>query len=115
MYADRITAAIDACLRETKRRRKIQNRYNEENGITPESIKKSITDILSSVYESDYVTVPGAEEAEEVYSEKELLALIRKLKKEMAEAARDLEFERAAEIRDRILKLSGRELEFGGE
>ncbi len=114
MYADKITGGIDACLKETKRRREIQGRYNEKNGITPESIQKEITNILSSVYEADYLTVP-AEEAEEVYSEKELLALIRKLKQEMHEAARDLEFEKAADIRDRILKLQGKDLEFGGE
>jgi excinuclease ABC subunit B len=115
MYADRITAAIDACLKETKRRREIQGKYNQENGITPESIQKEITNIMSSVYEADYVTIPVVEEAEAVYSEKELLALIRKLKQEMHEAARDLEFEKAAEIRDRILKLEGKNLEFGGE
>ena len=114
MYADRITAGIDACLKETERRREIQGKYNEENGITPESIQKEITNIMSSVYEADYVTIPVVEEAEEVYSEKELLALIRKLKQEMHEAARDLEFERAAEIRDRILKLEGKDLEYGG-
>jgi excinuclease ABC subunit B len=113
MYADKITAGIEACLKETKRRRKIQAKYNEENGITPESIRKSISDVLTSVYEGDYVTIAAAEE-EEVYSEKELLALIRRLKQEMHEAARDLEFEKAAEIRDRILKLQGKELEYGG-
>lgn len=113
MYADKITAGIEACLKETKRRREIQAKYNEENGITPESIRKSISDVLTSVYEGDYVTIAAAEE-EEVYSEKELLALIRRLKQEMHEAARDLEFEKAAEIRDRILKLQGKELEYGG-
>ncbi len=113
MYADKITSGIEACLKETKRRREIQAKYNTDNGITPESIRKSISDVLSSVYESDYMTIAVAEE-EEVYSEKELLALIRRLKQEMSDAARDLEFERAAEIRDRILKLSGRELEYGG-
>ncbi len=115
MYADKITGGIGACLKETKRRREIQGKYNEENGITPESIQKSISDVLSSVYESDYVTIPVAAEDEAVYSEKELLALIRNLKQEMHEAARDLEFEKAAAIRDRILKLQGKELEYGGE
>ena len=115
MYADKITGGIGACLKETKRRREIQGKYNEENGITPESIQKSISDVLSSVYESDYVTIPVAAEEEAVYSEKELLALIRNLKQEMHEAARDLEFEKAAAIRDRILKLQGKELEYGGE
>ncbi len=115
MYADKRTAAIDACLRETERRRGIQGKYNIDHGITPESVRKSLTDALASVYEADYVTVKVAAEEEEIYSEKELLALIKKLKQEMNEAARDLEFERAAEIRDRILKLSNKELEYGGE
>jgi excinuclease ABC subunit B len=101
MYADKITSGIEACLKETKRRRVIQAKYNADNDITPESIRKSISDVLTSVYESDYMTIAVAEE-EEVYSEKELLALIRRLKKEMSDAARDLEFERAAEIRDRL-------------
>ena len=114
MYADKRTAAIDACLRETERRRRIQGQYNADHGITPESVRKSLNDALASVYEADYMTVPVAAEEEEIYSEKELLALIKKLKQEMNEAARDLEFERAAEIRDRIVKLTGRELEYGG-
>ncbi|MFB3925979.1 MAG: excinuclease ABC subunit UvrB [Syntrophales bacterium] len=113
MYADKMTAGIRACIRETKRRRDIQKKYNEENGITPESIKKSISDILSSVYEADYVTVAAPEEEEIFLSEKELLARIRKLREEMNKAAKDLEFEKAARIRDRIKRLSEQQLEFG--
>jgi excinuclease ABC subunit B len=116
MYADRITRGIDICLQETKRRREIQQNYNREQGITPESIRKSISDLLTSVYEADYYTVAAVAEKEEVYlSEQELRAMIEKLKAEMKQAAEDMEFEKAAGIRDRLRALSGLELEIGGE
>ena len=84
MYADTITASIRACLDVTRRRREIQARYNEENGITPESINTEIHQLLGSVYEADYVTVQTVSEKEAAYaSEKELPAVIRKLKEEM--------------------------------
>jgi excinuclease ABC subunit B len=116
MYADRITPGIEACIRETGRRREIQRKFNEENGITPESIRKSINEVLSSVYEADYLTVPlAAGEDREVYlTAKDLRTAVRKLKTEMERAARNLEFEKAAELRDRIRELQNRELEFGG-
>jgi len=116
MYADRVTDSIRACLDETERRRKIQGRYNEEHGITPESIKKSIHDILSSVYEADYVTVPVALKGMDIeISEEELPVMIRNLKKEMKQAARELEFEKAAALRDRIKELTDILIEMGGE
>jgi len=112
MYADKITGGIEACLKETERRREIQKRYNEENDITPETIKKSIDNILASVYEADYVTVPVVrEKIEEYVSEEDIPALIEKWKKEMKEAAENLEFEKAARIRDRIKELSNIEME----
>ncbi len=115
MYADRITSGIDVCLKETRRRRDIQRRYNEEQGITPETICKEISSILASVYESDYYTVPAVAEKEEVYlTGKELPAMIRKLKTEMKKAAENLEFEKAAEIRDRLRELSDLDLMAGG-
>jgi excinuclease ABC subunit B len=115
MYADRITEGIRVSLQETKRRREIQHRYNEDLGITPESIRKSISDILTSVYEADYYTVPAVSEKDSVYlSEKDLLAMIRKLRLDMKKAAENLEFEKAAEIRDRLRELEGLELEAGG-
>ncbi len=112
MYADKITGAIQACLSETERRREIQKTYNRENNITPQTIRKSIDNIMMSVYEADYVTVPiVSEKIEEYVSEKDIPAEINRLKKAMKKAAKDLEFEKAAEIRDRIKKLSETELE----
>jgi excinuclease ABC subunit B len=112
MYADKITGAIQACLNETDRRREIQKRYNRENNITPQTIRKSTDNIMMSVYEADYVTVPiVSEKIEEYVSEKDIPAEINRLKKAMKKAAKDLEFEKAAEIRDRIKKLSETELE----
>ncbi|HOJ51626.1 MAG TPA: excinuclease ABC subunit UvrB [Syntrophales bacterium] len=105
MYADKITPAIKFCLDETNRRRAIQARFNEEHGITPETIRKSINQILSSVYEADYVTV-STHPSELVEEKEELPFLIERLKKEMKEAAERLEFEKAAELRDRIKSLT---------
>ncbi|NPU84922.1 MAG: excinuclease ABC subunit UvrB [Syntrophaceae bacterium] len=114
LYADRETQAIRSCLSETKRRREIQHRYNEEHGITPESIRKSISDVLSSVYEADYVTVPVVKEPGAAYgTEEEITAVIERLKKEMKAAAKDLEFEKAAELRDRIRELTDLMLAMG--
>jgi len=116
MYADKITDSIKICLSETKRRREIQRRYNEEHHITPESIKKSIHDILASVYEADYVTVPVVSEDRKIYaSENELPVMIKRLKEEMKEAAKNLEFEKAAELRDQIKEFTGILLEMGGK
>jgi excinuclease ABC subunit B len=96
---------------ETNRRRTRQEEYNRENGITPESIRKSIGELLSSVYEHDYVEIaePG-EDAEARYrSLDDLEAEIKALEKQMREAAKALEFEKAAELRDRLKKLRARE------
>jgi len=112
LYADVMTGSIEATIRETVRRREIQRKYNKENNITPESIKKDITNVMVSVYEHDYVTVPVAAEDKEAYLKgKDLSKLIKKQKKEMLDAAKNLEFEKAAEIRDRILELEKAELE----
>ena len=115
MYADTITRSIRACLDETGRRRSTQALYNRENGITPESIKKAIHNILGSIYEADYLRVPGIAETKMVYAtEEELPAMIARLKKEMKAAARELEFEKAAALRDQIKELTDLMLEFGG-
>ncbi len=115
MYADTITASIRACLDVTRRRREIQARYNEENGITPESIRTEIHQLLGSVYEADYLTVQTVSEQEAAYSsEKELPVMIRRLKEEMKAAAKELEFEKAAALRDRIRDLTKLMVEMGG-
>jgi excinuclease ABC subunit B len=114
MYADKITKSIQACLDETKRRRIIQKKYNEENNITPESIKKSISNVLGSIYEADYMTVPIDSKGKVIpIKEEDLPALIAKLTKEMKQAAKNMEFEHAAELRDELKELNKILLEMG--
>jgi excinuclease ABC subunit B len=114
MYADKITKSIQACLDETKRRRVIQQRYNEENNITPESIKKSISNVLGSIYEADYVTVPTEIKGKIIPTkEEDLPVLIARLTKEMKQAAKNMEFEHAAELRDELKELNKILLEMG--
>jgi len=112
MYCDGMTQSLEKAIRETNRRREKQRRYNEENNITPETIEKSIHDLLDSVYEADYVKIPSvAEEEEDYVPVKDLPRLIKKLKKEMKKEAARYNFERAAQLRDRIFKLEARQLE----
>jgi excinuclease ABC subunit B len=114
MYADKITKSIQACLDETKRRRIIQRKYNEENNITPESIKKSISNILGSISEADYMTVPVDAKGKVIPAkEEDLSALIKNLTAEMKQAAKDLEFEKATTLRDEIKELNKILLEMG--
>ena len=114
MYADKITRSIQACLDETRRRRAIQQKYNEENNITPETIKKSISNILGSVYEADYVTVAVEKKPGTLpVKEEDLPALIKKLTAEMKLAAKNMEFEKAAGLRDEIKELNQILLEMG--
>jgi len=111
MYADQITRSMVMALEETRRRRKIQQEFNRVHNITPTSIKKSIRNILSSVYEADYYTVPLVAEARDEYiPPREIPKVVKKLKKEMREAAQDLDFERAALLRDQIRHLQEAEL-----
>ncbi len=106
MYADTITGSMRTALDETERRRATQSEYNLAHGITPESIKKSIRELLQSVYERDYYTVEVARESEAAYdSPEELERRIKELTAEMREAAKRLDFERAADLRDRIAAL----------
>ncbi|MEN8245140.1 MAG: excinuclease ABC subunit UvrB [Thermodesulfobacteriota bacterium] len=106
MYADDVTRSMGQAIDETRRRREIQKAYNRKNGITPETIKKEITSIFESVYEADYVTVDKAAEKIESYdSLDDLDGTIRALEREMAAAAKELAFERAALLRDRIKEL----------
>jgi excinuclease ABC subunit B len=112
MYADTVTKSMQACLDETGRRRKIQEEYNRANGITPQTVRKGLRTILESIEEQDYVELPlAAEEQEEYLPPKELHKLVSRLRKEMLAAAKELDFEKAAELRDRIRKLEIRGLE----
>ena len=113
MYADQITRSMQACLDETARRRTKQLAYNQEHGITPETVKKGMRTILGSIEEKDYVTPPGGvAEGGAGYDValKDIPKLVKKLRKEMLTAAKNLDFERAAEIRDRVKKLEEMEL-----
>jgi excinuclease ABC subunit B len=111
LYADKMTGAMDQAILETNRRRKIQEEYNSRYKITPQSVKKSVRNILGSIYEADYFTVPAVSDIKEEYVlVKDIPQMIQKLKKEMREAASRLEFERAAELRDRIQRLEEIEL-----
>ena len=104
MYADRISKAMDVAIKETDRRRKIQDDYNKAHGITPASVKKSVR----SVIEATKVMEPSMEEYKSKtpleLTKKELKDYIKKLEKEMKQAAQDLQFERAAQLRDRIFE-----------
>lgn len=109
LYADKITGSMKEALGETERRREKQQAYNAANGITPESVKKNIGDILSSVFErGDHVTLASKGEA---LSGPALQKQIRKLEKQMKQAAGNLEFEEAARLRDEIRRLEASELE----
>jgi excinuclease ABC subunit B len=110
MFADKITGSMQRTLDETARRRKYQGEYNEANGITPEGITKSIVDILSSIYEKDYLTVPAGEMEEEGVEPKKLSKMIKKLRKDINDAAKRWDFERAAQLRDRLARLEQMEL-----
>jgi excinuclease ABC subunit B len=109
LYADRETDSMKRALAETGRRRKRQLAYNAEHGITPMTIKSSIKDLLSSVAEQDYYTVPLPQgpDAGEWLDPNAVPTLITKIEKEMRAAAGRLEFERAAELRDQINRLRG--------
>jgi excinuclease ABC subunit B len=106
MYADRITPSMKGAMDETARRRQIQAVYNQKHNITPKSIEKDVTTIFESVYESDYVTVDTVSESLAEFGTLDNLdAIIGQMEAEMKQAAADLEFERAADLRDRIGEL----------
>ena len=106
LYADVITRSMRQAIDETERRRRVQEAYNREHGITPASIVKDIDSVLSSVYERDYVTIPAEPDERNQYrTAAELAAAIADLERQMRDAAANLEFERAAELRDRLRRL----------
>ena len=96
MYADNMTDSMRMAIDETMRRREIQMKYNEEHGITPQTIKKSVRDLIS---------ISKKVAAEEMKSAAELEKLIKKLEKQMKKAAAELNFEAAAELRDKLIEL----------
>jgi excinuclease ABC subunit B len=114
LYAEIMTDSMRNAIAETNRRRTVQEEYNRMHGITPQSIKKNIQAALRTVYEEDYYTVPiAAEEEAEYLSTVDIPRLIEHLEKEMRAAAKNQEFERAAELRDRIKKLREKEMAVG--
>jgi excinuclease ABC subunit B len=110
MYAETVTESMKTAIGETGRRRTLQAEYNEANGITPESVVRHIDEVLSSVYERDY-SVPAVREPRDAFrTQAELDAEIARLETEMKSAAANLDFERAAAVRDRLKTLRSREL-----
>jgi excinuclease ABC subunit B len=111
MYADTITASMTSAIAETERRRALQAAYNTEHGITPESVVRAIDDVMSSVYAADYSTPPSLRDGLERFrTQAELDAEIARLQHEMKAAAANLDFERAAALRDTLKTLRGHEL-----
>jgi len=114
LYAENITDSMRNAIAETNRRRTVQQEYNREHNITPMSIKKNIQAALRTVYEQDYFTVPiAAEEAGEYVATVDIPTLIARLEKQMRAAAKELDFETAAELRDKIRSLRQREMAVG--
>ena len=105
MYADKITRSMESAIAETKRRREIQMLYNEEHNITPTTIKKKVRDAIEATVVADEETIYGSKETDNVEEIKENIAA---LQAEMMEAAQNLQFERAAELRDKIKQLEER-------
>jgi excinuclease ABC subunit B len=116
LYADQITGSMARAIEESNRRRNIQLEYNRVHQITPASIQKNIDDILGSTYEADYLTVPViAEEEAEYLTPERIQKKIKQLHKKMMEAAKKMEFEEAAVLRDHIKGLQERDLELRGD
>jgi excinuclease ABC subunit B len=115
LYADRRTGSMNQAIDETNRRRNKQLEYNQENNITPMSIIKSVDMDLARIVEADYVSIP-ADDAEmdaataNIKNEKQLAEMLQQLETQMREAAKKFEFERAAQLRDRIRSLKQRDM-----
>lgn len=113
LYADVVTGSMRTAIDETNRRRAAQQRYNDENGITPQSIIKPLDPDLVRIYEGDYYELPAVAEQEREYtSAEELENEIQRVEAEMRQAAREYEFEKAAALRDQVKKLKKAAMEF---
>jgi excinuclease ABC subunit B len=110
LYADSVTDSMRLAIGETNRRRTLQAAFNQEHGITPQTVIKSLGSPLVRIYEADYVDVPLAAEKGSEYRSEELPRIIQRLKKEMKKAAEQLDFETAAELRDRIRTIEAKEI-----
>jgi excinuclease ABC subunit B len=111
MYADKMTASMQACISETSRRRARQEAYNVEHGITPQSIIKAIDEVMSSVYERDYMTPEDPSDGVRTFkTQAELDQYVSNLQAQMKMAAANLDFEKAAALRDDIKRLRNPEL-----
>jgi excinuclease ABC subunit B len=117
LYADQITGSMERAMAETQRRREKQEAYNAAHGITPETIKSTIKDILASPYEKDHVLVPAgvAETGGQPFMGDNFKATLKDLEAKMREAAANLEFETAARLRDEIKRLKLLDLEFAND
>ncbi|MDT3994328.1 excinuclease ABC subunit UvrB, partial [Mammaliicoccus fleurettii] len=105
MYADKITDSMRTALDETNRRRETQQAYNEEHGITPQTINKKIRDVISATVDTDEVNEKDKKKAPKKLTKKEREKTIERIEKEMKDAAKDLDFERASELRDILFEL----------
>jgi excinuclease ABC subunit B len=112
LYADKLTDSMKAAIGETERRRKVQIAYNEEHGIIPKGVQKRIKDMIEGIYDPDAakeeLKATQSEARYDVMSEKDLTMAVKRTEKEMMEAARNLEFERAAKLRDELKELKSR-------
>ena len=112
MYANVITRSMQEAIAEMNRRREVQMKYNIDHGITPESVRKAIGDTLTNVEEADYYTIPIQDDSEfaNVRSLAEIHALIEQIETEKNQAAKNMEFEKAAELRDKLKRLKEKEI-----
>jgi excinuclease ABC subunit B len=110
LYADAITDSMRRAIDETDRRRERQRAYNAEHGITPQTVRRNITDLGMAVVEADWLTVPMAAEDGAEYRPEQLPGIVAELEREMKDAAAALDFEKAAQLRDRILALKDLQL-----